>query len=255
MKIFAFIPARYQSRRFPGKPLALIAGKPMIQHVYERASRCPELSQVVVATDHDTIFNQVEAFGGKAVMTRSDHHSGTDRICEAAGKVGLSGEDIIVNIQGDQPIFNPAMISTLLGPLLADSSTHMTTLMHKIHREEDIRNPNHVKVVTDNGGYALYFSRCPIPFYRDRNGFGKTHFKHLGFYAYRKDFLVQFTNLQVSTLESAERLEQLRALEYGFRIKVLETAYTSQDVDVPEDIERVEKALQESSLRRDAHAG
>jgi 3-deoxy-manno-octulosonate cytidylyltransferase (CMP-KDO synthetase) len=255
MKITAFIPARYQSRRFPGKPLALIAGKPMIQHVYERASRCPELTQVYVATDHDAIFDRVEAFGGKAVMTRSDHHSGTDRVCEAAGKVGLAGEDIIVNIQGDQPIFNPAMISTLLAPLLEDSNTHMTTLMHKIHKEEDIRNPNHVKVVTDNGGYALYFSRCPIPFFRDRNGFGKTHFRHLGFYAYRKDFLVQFTNLQVSPLESSERLEQLRALEYGFRIKVQETPYASLDVDVPEDIERVEKALKKSCPARDAHVG
>jgi 3-deoxy-manno-octulosonate cytidylyltransferase (CMP-KDO synthetase) len=255
MKISAFIPARFQSRRFPGKPLALIAGKPMIQHVYERASRCPELTQVYVATDHDDIFDLVEAFGGKAVMTRPDHQSGTDRICEAAGKVGLCGEDIIVNIQGDQPIFNPAMISALLTPLLEDSNTHMTTLMHKIHREEDIRNPNCVKVVTDNGGYALYFSRSPIPFFRDQNGFGKTYFKHLGFYAYRKDFLAQFTRLQVGPLESAERLEQLRALEFGFRIRVQETPYTSLDVDVPEDVRRVEEALQETVPPRDAHAG
>ncbi len=258
MKVCAFIPARYQSRRFPGKPLALIAGKPMIQHVYERASRCPGLSQVYVATDNDAIFDRVEAFGGKAVMTRSDHHSGTDRICEAAGKVGLAGEDIIVNIQGDQPAFNPEMISTLLAPLLENSNTHMThmtTLMHKIQKEEDIKNPNHVKVVTDNRGYALYFSRCPIPFFRDRNGLDRTHFKHLGFYAYRKDFLALFMNLQVSPLESAERLEQLRALEYGFRIKVLETPYSSLDVDVPEDIEGVEKALQESCPPHDGHAG
>jgi 3-deoxy-manno-octulosonate cytidylyltransferase (CMP-KDO synthetase) len=239
MKVIAFIPARYQSTRFPGKPLALIMGKPMIQHVYERAASCPDLTDVCVATDDERILNRVVQFGGKALMTRKGHRSGTDRICEAALKSGLGQEDVVVNIQGDQPVFDPSVIPQMVEPILEDPSVAMSTLKCRIEREEEIRNPNCVKVVTDKEGFALYFSRHPIPFLRE--GSSRTlYFKHLGFYAYRVKFLVQFTRLAEGVLESAEKLEQLRALEYGFRIRVVETDHHPIDVDVPEDIEKVE---------------
>lgn len=241
MKIFAFIPARYQSTRFPGKPLSLIAGKPMIQHVYERAVLCPELSEVYVTTDDERISDCVYGFGGKVVMTKKDHQSGTDRISEAALKTGLEKQDIIVNIQGDQPLFDPTVITLLVKPLVDDESIHMTTLKWKITDDSHIRNPNHVKVVTDNQGFAIYFSRCPIPYFRD-TGSG-TYYKHLGFYGYRMEFLTRYTRLSHGKLESAEKLEQLRALEHGFKIKVMETPFNSVEVDVPEDIETVEKIL------------
>jgi len=242
MKIFAFIPARYQSTRFPGKPLALIAGKPMIQHVYERALLCPELFEVYVATDDERISECVHGFEGKVVMTKKDHQSGTDRISEAAVKTGLEKQDIIVNIQGDQPLFDPSVITLLIKPLVEDESIPISTLKWKITDDNHIRNPNHVKVVTDNQGFAIYFSRCPIPYFRD-TGSG-TYYKHLGFYGYRMDFLTRFTRLSQGKLESAEKLEQLRALEHGFKIKVMETPFNSVEVDVPEDIETVEKILQ-----------
>jgi 3-deoxy-manno-octulosonate cytidylyltransferase (CMP-KDO synthetase) len=242
MKIFAFIPARYHSTRFPGKPLALIAGKPMIQHVYERAVLCPELSQVYVATDDERISDCVYGFGGKVVMTKKAHQSGTDRISEAALKTGLGKQDIIVNIQGDQPLFDPSVITLLVKPLVEDESIHMSTLKWKITEDSHVRNPNHVKVVTDNQGLAIYFSRCPIPYFRD-TGSG-TYYKHLGFYGYRMEFLARFTRLSQGKLESAEKLEQLRALEHGFKIKVMETPFNSIEVDVPEDVETVEKIIQ-----------
>jgi 3-deoxy-manno-octulosonate cytidylyltransferase (CMP-KDO synthetase) len=241
MKIFAFIPARYQSTRFPGKPLSLIAGKPMIQHVYERAFLCPELSEVYVATDDERISDCVYGFGGKVVMTKMAHQSGTDRICEAALKTGVGKKDIIVNIQGDQPLFDPSVITLLVKPLVEDESLPMSTLKWKITDDSHIRNPNHVKVVTDNQGFAIYFSRCPVPYFRD-TGSG-TYYKHLGFYGYRMEFLTRFTRLSQGKLESAEKLEQLRALEHGFKIKVMETPFNSVEVDVPEDIETVENIL------------
>jgi 3-deoxy-manno-octulosonate cytidylyltransferase (CMP-KDO synthetase) len=241
MKIFAFIPARYHSTRFPGKPLALIAGKPMIQHVYERAVLCPELSQIYVATDDERISDCVSGFGGKVVMTKKVHQSGTDRISEAALKTGLGKQDIIVNIQGDQPLFDPSVITLLVKPLVEDESIHMSTLKWKITEDSHVRNPNHVKVVTDNQGLAIYFSRCPIPYFRD-TGSG-TYYKHLGFYGYRMEFLTRFTRLSQGKLESAEKLEQLRALEHGFKIKVMETPFNSIEVDVPEDVETVEKII------------
>ena len=242
MKIFAFIPAGYQSTRFPGKPLARIAGKPMIQHVYERAISCPELSDVYVATDDERISTYVHEFGGKAVMTEKTHRSGTDRISEAARKMGLEREDLIVNIQGDQPVFHSSIVSRLVKPLVEDRSIPMTTLKYRITDENDVQNPNYVKVITDRQGFALYFSRSPIPFYRDDKS-KKVHYKHLGFYGFRMDFLIQFTRLSEGMLESAEKLEQLRALEYGFKIKVLETPFDSIEVDVPGDIKKVEEIL------------
>ena len=242
MEIFAFIPARYDSTRFPGKPLALIAGRPMIQHVYERALLSSELSDVCVATDDERILTCVQGFGGEAIMTGGEHRSGTDRITEAAQVRGLEKEDIIVNIQGDQPLFEPSLIQLLVRPLVEDRSIPMSTLKCKIMSEDDIHNPNHVKVVTDRHGFAIYFSRYPIPFFRDPES-TQIHYKHLGFYAFRMGFLMQYRSLAEGVLESAEGLEQLRALENGFRIKVLETTYDSIEVDVPEDVRKVEEIL------------
>ena len=242
MNILAFIPARYQSTRFPAKPLALIAGKPMIQHVYERAVSCPELSEVYVATDDERILDCVHGFGGRAVMTGKSHCSGTDRISEAAMKMNLEQNDIIINIQGDQPLFHPSIVSLLVKSLLDDSTIPMATLKRKITDKDDIRNPNHVKVVTDRQDFALYFSRLPIPCFRDA-GSKTEHYKHLGFYGFTMEFLVKFTSLPKGVLESCEKLEQLRALEYGFKIKVLETLFDSIEVDVPEDINKVGEAL------------
>jgi 3-deoxy-manno-octulosonate cytidylyltransferase (CMP-KDO synthetase) len=242
MKIYAFIPARYDSQRFPGKPLAMLLGKPMIQHVFERASRCPGLAGVHVATDDERIAACVRSFGGRAVMTDCGHRSGTDRISEAAERIGLQGEDIVVNIQGDQPAFHPSIIPSLLGPLLGDRSLGMSTLSFKFIDERDIGNPHHVKVVTDREGNALYFSRCPIPFSRDGRP-GQNHYKHLGFYGFRMSFLSRFTRLEGGVLEATEKLEQLRALEHGFKIRVVPSPYNSIEVDVPEDVASAEAAL------------
>jgi len=242
MKITAFIPARYQSSRFPGKPLALIAGKPMIQHTYERALSCSELSDVYVATDDDRIAECVRQFGGKALMTKPTHASGTDRIAEAALAVGLQDEDLVVNIQGDQPAFQPSVVSDLVRPMTQDRSLPMSTLKYRIMRREEIENPNHVKVVTDRNGLAIYFSRCPIPYCRDGIPDG-VHFKHLGFYCFRMAFLIRFTSLHQGLLESLEKLEQLRALEHGYKIKVPETLFDSVEVDVPQDIHAIEAIL------------
>ena len=242
MKIFAFIPARYDSSRFPGKPLALIAAKPMVQHVYERIASCPDVFGIYVATDDERISECVKGFGGNTVLTDRSHRSGTDRICEAAQKVELKGDDIVVNIQGDQPLFNSAVVPQLVGPLLEDETIPMSTLKWKIRQKEEVANPNHVKVVTDSQGFALYFSRYAIPYLRDDDK-EFPFFKHLGVYAYRMDFLLEYTRLPEGVLESAEKLEQLRALEHGFRIKVVETEHNSPEVDIPEDINRVEAIL------------
>jgi 3-deoxy-manno-octulosonate cytidylyltransferase (CMP-KDO synthetase) len=246
MNIIAFIPSRYDSMRFPGKPLAPIAGEPMIRHVFRCAASCPEISQVYVATDDDRISQCVDNFGGKAIMTAKEHISGTDRINEAAQRLRLNKEDLIVNIQGDQPIFNPGIISEMIAPLVRDRDIPMATLKYRITDINEIENINIVKVVTDNAGFALYFSRHPIPFCRDQ-GSSADHYKHLGLYAFRKGFLEKFNRLPVGRLEVAEKLEQLRALENGFKIKVVETASDSIEVDTPEDIKRVEDLIKRSS--------
>ena len=190
MKIFGFIPARYQSSRFPGKPLALISGKPMIQHTYERALSCPELSAVYVATDDERIGDGVHEFGGNVVITAATHRSGTDRIGESALKMGLKDEDLVVNIQGDQPSFHPSVVTDMVEPLIEDRTIPMSTLKYRMEGEADIQNPNHVKVVTDKKGFAIYFSRYPIPFCRDGKPAG-VHYKHLGFYCFRMSFLTE----------------------------------------------------------------
>ncbi len=214
----------------------------MIQHVFQRASDCPDLDEIYVATDDRRIHDCVNKFGGQAIMTDEGHLSGTDRIAEAAQKINLADKDIVVNIQGDQPIFQPSMISDLIRPLTEDPKIPMSTLMYKIKDDKELHDTNNVKVAVDKNGHALYFSRLPIPFYRDIES-RTIHYKHLGFYAYRKEFLLIFTKLSYGLLEEAEKLEQLRALEHGHKIKVVETIFNSPEVDTPEDINKVEQKL------------
>jgi 3-deoxy-manno-octulosonate cytidylyltransferase (CMP-KDO synthetase) len=247
--VVAIIPARYSSNRFPGKPLALINGKPMIQHVYERAKAVKMLSRVVVATDDVRIAECVTGFGGEFVMTRKDHVSGSDRLAEAAQLIDISEQDIVVNVQGDQPLFDPEVVEQVATPLLEDHALPMSTLIYRIVRPEEICDPNHVKTVFDCNMNALYFSRSPIPFQRNPEGAEQpTYYKHLGFYAYRKGFLLSFVALPVGEWERFEKLEQLRALEYGYRIRVVITAHDSIEVDRKEDLLRVEEDLRRQGL-------
>ena len=228
--------------------MALIAGKPMIQHVVERAKAVSLLSRVVVATDDMRIADCVRGFGGEVVMTRNDHVSGSDRLAEAAELLEISEHDVVVNIQGDQPLFAAEVIEQVAGPLLEDPALPMSTLIYKIIRPEEIEDPNHVKTVFDRDNNALYFSRSPIPFQRNPDMEGKpTYYKHLGFYAYRKGFLLSFVALPEGEWERHEKLEQLRALEYGYRIKVTITEHDSIEVDTPEDLVRVEQQLREEN--------
>lgn len=239
MKILCVIPARFASTRLPGKPLADIAGKPMIQHVYERAKLAELPFDVIVATDHELVYKTVLNFGGKAMMTAPDHPTGTDRLAEVAA--GYPDVDVLVNIQGDEPLIAPEVIDRLAGAFENNSEISMATLMTRMG-EEEYNNPNAVKVVTDQNGYALYFSRSLIPYPRkaDKNF---AVYKHVGIYAYRRDFLMKFANLPSTPLEQAESLEQLRALEHGYKIKVLETDHQFIGVDTPEDLEQVNKLL------------
>ena len=254
MKIVAIIPSRYGSTRFDGKPLALIAGKPMIRLVYERAIQAERISDVFVATDDQRIYDAVLAFGGKAVMTSAENRSGTDRVAEAAEKIGLARDDIVVNVQGDQPVFNPACIDELVEPFFVDPDLEISTLAFKIVNKDEITNPKDVKVTFDSKGFALYFSRSPIPFGRDFSDLSACDaqagtfdtYKHLGFYAYTRGFLETFRNLPQGRLEMIEKLEQLRALEHGHKIKVVVTGYDSPEVDLPGDIAKVEKAMIET---------
>ena len=249
MRVTAVIPARYASTRFPGKPLADLGGKPMIQWVCEGTARCPLIDQVLVATDDARIAAAVAAFGGTAVMTRADHPTGTDRLAEVAA--GLSSE-LIVNVQGDEPLVDPAMITVAVEPLLADPSIPMGTLKTPLTSLEDYHNPNVVKVVTDRQGFALYFSRAPIPYPRDFSDQLDNRWhelataKHVGLYVYRRDFLLRFPTLAPTPLEEQEKLEQLRALEHGYRIHVAATEHAALGVDTPEDLERVRQLLQKS---------
>ncbi len=242
MNIVAIIPSRYGSTRFNGKPLARIAGKPMIEWVYHRSRKAENISDVVVATDDQRICDAVKAFGGNAVMTSADNRSGTDRVAEASEKIGLSLEDIVVNVQGDQPLFDPRCIDELVSPFFTDPDLEMSTLAFKIINKDEITNPKDVKVTFDHQGYALYFSRSPIPYGRDASVSFDTY-KHLGFYAYTRRFLETFRRLPAGKLEMVEKLEQLRAIEHGHPIKVVVTEYDSPEVDLPEDVARIEKIL------------
>jgi 3-deoxy-manno-octulosonate cytidylyltransferase (CMP-KDO synthetase) len=233
-QVVAIVPARFESTRLPGKPLALIDGKPMVQHVYERACAAPALDRVMVATDDARIADVVRGFGGDAVMTSAAHQSGTDRIAEVAA--GLDAA-IIVNVQGDLPFLEPAMIDAAIAPLRDDPALPMATVKTPIRDAQQMQNPHVVKVVTDREGYALYFSRSPLPCWRDAAE-EILGYKHIGLYAYRRDFLLTFAYLAPAPLERAEKLEQLRALEWGFRIRVAHTDGDGIEVDTPQDLER-----------------
>ena len=240
MKIAVIIPARYDSTRFPGKPLKLFNGKPMIQQVYERVRLSNVVTSVTVATDDQRIFDAVGVFGGNAVMTGKENRSGTDRVAEAAEKMGLDLDDIVVNIQGDQPKVHPQHLQDVVNPFKTEPDTKMSTLAFRIVRKGEITDPKDCKVTFDKRGYALYFSRSPIPCARDAGTIFDTY-KHLGIYAYTKRFLETFTNLPEGRLEAIEKLEQLRAIEYGYPIKVVITEHDSPEVDLPKDITRIEK--------------
>jgi 3-deoxy-manno-octulosonate cytidylyltransferase (CMP-KDO synthetase) len=238
----AVIPSRYGSSRFEGKPLSLIAGKPMIQLVYEQTQKSSIITQTVVATDDKRILKAVEAFGGQAVMTSDSCRSGTDRVAETANILNLSPDEILVNIQGDQPVFNPLALDEMILPFKDDPGLVMSTLAFKIKDKREIIDPKDVKVTFDKNGFALYFSRAQIPYPRARDT--KVDFyKHLGFYAYKKSFLDKIVTLPTGTWENVEKLEQLRVLEFGYQIKVVITAHDSPEIDLPEDIERIEAKL------------
>lgn len=243
MKFIGLIPARYASTRFPGKPLALLNGKPVIQHVYEQAAKV--LDAVYVATDDERIYNKVLAFGGKAVITSTEHHSGTDRIEEALEKVG-GDFDVVVNIQGDEPFIAQSQIETLC-QCFVDKATQIATLGKPFECIEAAENPNSPKIVVDNRGYALYFSRSIIPFVRGterQDWLSKYPFlKHLGIYAYRTNVLKEITKLPQSSLELAESLEQLRWLQNGYRIKVGLTDVETVGIDTPDDLQRAEEFI------------
>lgn len=270
MTAIVIIPARYESTRFPGKPLAPLNGKPLIRHVYENSKKSKLAEDVIVATDSENIFNAVLEFGGKAVMTSKEHASGTDRIAEAAGALDY---DIIVNVQGDEPLIKAEMIDDVIR-LLDDKRAAMGTLVKKIENPEEIFDPNVVKAVFDKDGFAMYFSRAPIPFDRDKFKMQDAGYKiqdkdnrascimyhasdiqtsellmykHLGIYSYRRDVLLNLAKMEPVGLEKTEKLEQLRALVNGFRIKVKETFFETIGVDTPQDLERVKKWLSLSS--------
>lgn len=243
-KCYGIIPARYESTRFPGKPLADIAGKPMFWHVFNNARKCPELSMVVLATDDRRIVYAAKALGVPVVETRKDHPSGTDRVLEAAQLLNLSDNSIIVNIQGDEPLLNPEMLTQIVKPF---ESPHIlvTTLARKI-RKKEAGNINQVKVVFSGTGNALYFSRMAIPCYRD--GQDGAFFGHIGLYAFRMSALVKFVSLGPSSLEAAEKLEQLRLLENDIPVHVVLTEHESIGVDRPEDIEMILEILDKRKI-------
>lgn len=248
---FGIIPARYQSTRFPGKPLADILGRPMIWHVFERARQCASLSAVVLATDDDRIRSAARKWGLPVVMTRSDHPSGTDRVLEAAERLKLNADAVIVNIQGDEPVLEPAMLTELVKPF-SKPDIQVTTLARKIDAPE-AENPDLVKVVFAADHRALYFSRSPIPF--QRSATGSDYYGHIGIYALRMPALKKFVALDPSRLEVTERLEQLRLLENNIPIHIVETQYRSIGVDRPQDIETVTKILLDKKRRQAAYSG
>ncbi len=242
MKVVAVIPARYAATRLPGKPLIAIAGKPLIQHVWERVRQAQSISEIVVATDDERIASAVKGFGGSAVMTRADHRSGTERVAEVA----LRGDgEIYVNIQGDEPLIQPAAIDAAVQILLDDEAVRVGTLATPMTSAKDVMDPNIVKVVVDFEDMALYFSRAPIPWVRDAQGpVHANHVKHLGIYVFRRDALLEFATFPHGELERIEQLEQLRWLENGFKIRVAQVSFDAVSVDVPEDVARVEKLIQ-----------
>ena len=243
MKVLCIIPARYASTRLPGKPLRDIAGKPMIVRVYERAIRAQRVHEVVVATDDERIRAAVEEHGGHAVMTRADHATGTDRLAEVAAQ--RPDCDLIINVQGDEPLIDPAVIDALVAPFEHDAELMMATAKTEITDAAEMENPNNVKVVTDHTGNALYFSRARIPYARNA---GAKVYKHIGIYAYRRDFLLAYAKMAQTELECSVSLEQLRALENGYRIRVVETDAVFIGVDTEEDLAAVNAEYQRRGL-------
>jgi 3-deoxy-manno-octulosonate cytidylyltransferase (CMP-KDO synthetase) len=243
MAVVAIIPARYASTRFPGKPLALIGGKPMIQHVYENTARTPGLDRVIVATDDERILTAAKSFGAEAMLTSTRHASGTDRLAEVARKIKA---EWIVNVQGDLPFVSPKTILGAVKSLRQNRSIPMGTVRTPIFEQSEWLNPNVVKVVTDKKGFALYFSRAPIPHLRDddhraRAADGKIlGHRHVGIYVYRRDFLLKFARMPETALEKTEKLEQLRALSNGYRIRVADVDEPSIEIDTPEDLQKAE---------------
>lgn len=242
--VLVVIPARFHATRFPGKILADIAGRPMIEHVFRRASAARLAHAVVVATDDERIAAAVRGFGGVAIMTRADHVSGTDRIAEV---VAAHPCRAVVNLQGDEPMIEPDTIDAAIKPLLDDSTVDMSTISRPFVDADEFRNPNVVKVVTDHRGYALYFSRAPIPFPRGGAALPAVARAHVGLYGYRREMLLKLAALPAAPLETIESLEQLRALAHGVRIRVVETAHASAGVDTPEDLERVRLLMHETA--------
>lgn len=238
MKIIAVIPARYQSSRFPGKPLALLQGKPMIQHVYERVSRVPSLSEVLVATDDERIQQVVIAFGGKVYLTSATHPTGTDRIVEVIRQQTC---DWVLNVQGDEPTINASILEKLIQQTLASNDCPMATLVYRTQDPNVWRDPNVVKAVLDRNHRALYFSRSPLPYVRDH--VFRECWKHFGVYLYRRDFLLEFATWPPTPLEQTEQLEQLRALENGYSLLCVESTCDSIGVDIPADLEHVAQLL------------
>lgn len=237
--VIGVIPARYESSRLSHKLLRTVCGKPLIQWVWESASKASLLDGLIIACDDAKIKQAAESFGATAVITSTQHQSGTDRIAEAIRDIDAK---IVINIQADEPLMHHSIIDGLAREMVNNPATFMATVKKKIEAEEDINNPNIVKLICDKNDFAVYFSRYPIPYYRD-SAAEKKYYKHLGIYAYTKDFLYTFKNLPVSYLENAERLEQLRAIEAGYKIKTIETKFESIGVDTEEDLQRVEAAL------------
>lgn len=234
------IPARWGSTRFPGKPLHLIAGKPLVQHVWERCQECREVDEIIIATDDQRIVESAAAFGAKAVLTSPDHPSGTDRIAEAAQ--AFPDQTTIINVQGDEPLISPALIDQLAVVLRREPQVQMITAAAPILDSAQVSDPNIVKVVFDVNGDSLYFSRSPLPFVRNPQP-DMTHYRHLGIYGFQRDFLLKFVSWQPSKLELTESLEQLRALENGTRLRVVLTNELSPGVDTPEQADAIEKHL------------
>ncbi|HYL61978.1 MAG TPA: 3-deoxy-manno-octulosonate cytidylyltransferase [Candidatus Methylomirabilis sp.] len=241
-QVMIVIPARYGSTRMPGKPLVSLAGKPMIQRVYERAKMAGRASRVIVATDDERIVKAVEAFGGEAQMTRTDHRTGTERVAEIAAR---AQGYVFVNVQGDEPLLDPAAVDTAVDALLEEPAAAIATVATPIRTPADIMDPNVVKTVLDFENNGLYFSRAPIPWVRDSgNKIQVRHLKHLGLYVFQRDALLEYPTLPQGELERIEQLEQLRWLENGWKIRVAEVQHDAVSVDVPEDVARVEKLLQ-----------
>ena len=248
MKTIAIIPSRYGSTRFPGKPLALIKGKPMIEWVVENVKKTNKVDDVYVATDDSRIFDVVNSFGGKAIMTSDKHTCGTDRLAECAEILKLDDEDIILNIQGDEPTFRSEMVEDLIS-IFDDENVYFGTLKVEIKNDEELNNPNCVKVINDLKGDAIYFSRYTIPYVRDEKNIGLVkHYKHIGAYGYKKWFLMKYSKMEKSGLEISESLEQLRAIENGYKIRVKETKYETVGVDTPDQIYLAEEFMEKNLL-------